>query len=132
MEVPTGAARSQWKCHECIKCFSCGTKNNPHLKLKWQDNFTYCAPCYSEKFCHICTKKYRDNEILLKCNECARWQHAHHEMIYSEEEVDSVADQDFKCVGCRPPKKIYRAKLTEKKENETIIDTQGKNIFTKY
>ena len=50
-------------------------------------------------------------------------------MIYSEEEVDSVADQDFKCVGCRPPKKIYRAKLTEKKDNETIIDTQGKIIL---
>ena len=66
---------------------------------------------------------------MLKCNECTRWQHAHHEMIYSEEEVDSVADQDFKCVGCRPPKKIYRAKLTEKKDNETIIDTQGKIIL---
>ena len=46
-------------------------------------------------------------------------------MIYSEEEVDSVADQDFKCVGCRPPQKIFRPKISEKKENETIIDTQG-------
>lgn len=96
-----------WKCDECIKCATCGITNNP-AKLEWQNEFSTCAPCWSRQVCFLCTKEYKEDEVLLKCGECTRWQHALHESVYTEEDADSMAEQNFRCSSCRPPKKVYK------------------------
>ena len=111
-----------WKCSDCIKCNTCGTTSLNNPNLEWQNDYSTCPVCWSKQACSVCNKDYKEDDVLLKCSECLRWQHALHEQVYSESDADSMAEQNFKCTLCRPPKKSYKP-LRVQNSNEIIIDT---------
>ena len=66
-EVPAGT----WKCKWCATCETCGS-NSPGENSQWFNNFTLCGPCNSAKICIICEENYEAEELIIKCNTCAR------------------------------------------------------------
>ncbi|CBY36242.1 unnamed protein product [Oikopleura dioica] len=116
--VMDSVPKDGWSCTNCRNCIECGNK----IHLEWQNDYSTCPVCWSKQACSVCNKDYKEDDVLLKCSECLRWQHALHEQVYSESDADSMAEQNFKCKLCRPPKKAYKP-LRVQNSNEIVIDT---------
>ncbi|EDV19552.1 uncharacterized protein TRIADDRAFT_33351, partial [Trichoplax adhaerens] len=67
-KVPEG----EWKCHRCVSCHDCGS-NFPGINCQWTSNYTQCGPCASTSVCPKCNKKYVNDDIIVQCNNCDRY-----------------------------------------------------------
>ncbi|XP_049336810.1 histone-lysine N-methyltransferase 2C isoform X2 [Astyanax mexicanus] len=94
--VPKGS----WKCKWCVSCTHCGA-TSPGLRCDWQNNYTQCGPCASLAVCPVCTRSYREEELILQCRQCDRWMHACCQGLNSDEEAENAADDGFDCTMCR-------------------------------
>ncbi|XP_056418192.1 histone-lysine N-methyltransferase 2D isoform X3 [Hyla sarda] len=95
--VPKGG----WKCKWCVCCMQCGSIS-PGFHSEWQNNYTHCAPCASLVCCPVCHLNYMEGDLLIQCQNCERWLHAVCENLFTEEEVESAADEGFHCTTCQP------------------------------
>ncbi|XP_072508255.1 histone-lysine N-methyltransferase 2C isoform X4 [Notamacropus eugenii] len=95
--VPKGG----WKCKWCVWCRHCGA-TSPGPRCEWQNNYTQCAPCASLSICPVCSRNYREEDLILQCRQCDRWMHAVCQNLNTEDEVENVADIGFDCTMCRP------------------------------
>nr|XP_005162602.1 histone-lysine N-methyltransferase 2C isoform X1 [Danio rerio] len=94
--VPKGS----WKCKWCVLCTHCGA-TSPGLRCEWQNNYTQCGPCASLTVCPVCTRSYREEELILQCRQCDRWVHGSCQGLNSDEDVENAADEGFDCTLCR-------------------------------
>ncbi|XP_036376198.1 histone-lysine N-methyltransferase 2C [Megalops cyprinoides] len=94
--VPKGG----WKCKWCVSCTHCGA-TSPGVRCEWQNNYTQCAPCASLAVCPLCLRGYREEELVLQCQQCDRWVHASCQNLNTDEEVETAADSGFDCSMCR-------------------------------
>ncbi|XP_051538392.1 histone-lysine N-methyltransferase 2C-like isoform X2 [Myxocyprinus asiaticus] len=92
--------KESWKCKWCVLCTQCGS-TSPGLRCEWQNNYTQCGPCASLAVCPVCARSYREEELILQCQQCDRWVHAICQGLNSEEEVENAADDGFDCSLCR-------------------------------
>ncbi|CAF0859220.1 unnamed protein product, partial [Didymodactylos carnosus] len=104
-QVPKG----NWKCQWCVRCLKCGStapgpSHNDSI-CSWKNNYTECDPCYSARVCSVCSKSYKDNELVLQCVKCERWSHAMCENIPNEDRINEQWNNDewtFTCLLCKP------------------------------
>lgn len=61
-----------------------------------------CETCHSLRKCPKCTKNYQAGDLLIKCQHCIRWFHANCENLLTEEQVETAAENAFRCSLCRP------------------------------
>jgi hypothetical protein len=124
-QVPKG----NWKCKWCVKCSKCGSRT-PGKSFEWKNNYTECALCFSTSECHLCEKKYTENELVGKCVECERWSHLSCKNELSEEEAEKqFTKQGFTCSKCHEEKlqkgkskqnMLKRSNFDENDQNESI------------
>ncbi|KAJ8396837.1 hypothetical protein AAFF_G00014360 [Aldrovandia affinis] len=93
--VPKGS----WKCKWCVSCNNCGA-TSPGPCCEWQNNYTQCAPCASLAMCPVCLRNYREDQLIVQCQQCYRWIHASCEKLNTDEEVEKAADSSFDCTMC--------------------------------
>ncbi|XP_045077482.1 histone-lysine N-methyltransferase 2C [Coregonus clupeaformis] len=94
--VPKGS----WKCKWCVSCTQCGA-TSPGLRCDWQNNYTQCSPCASMASCPMCTRSYREDELIVQCRHCDRWIHACCQGLNTDKDVENAADDGFDCTMCR-------------------------------
>lgn len=68
-DVPQGT----WKCRNCVVCVKCD-KTEPGVGSLWQKNYTECGPCASQTTCPVCTGNYTENDLIIECSTCARYE----------------------------------------------------------
>ncbi|OTF74387.1 hypothetical protein BLA29_001518 [Euroglyphus maynei] len=66
-EVPQGT----WKCQWCAICTNCRA-TSPGYRSQWQENYTLCGPCASQKKCSSCKSNYDENDLIIQCIQCQR------------------------------------------------------------
>lgn len=97
-QVPKG----NWKCQWCVRCLKCGS-TTPGRDCQWENNYTECGQCYSLNNCPLCQRKYRQDELIIQCQNCTRWCHGMCANIFTEEMAEKMSqDQIFYCLLCKP------------------------------
>ncbi|CAG0901310.1 unnamed protein product, partial [Cyprideis torosa] len=95
--VPHG----NWKCKWCAVCRRCGA-NEPGTNCSWLQNYSLCGPCASVTSCPVCLIEYTEDEPIIQCSKCQRWQHAMCDLIRNEKEAEICAQATYVCILCRP------------------------------
>lgn len=101
-QVPEGI----WKCKWCTKCGKCGSRQPGPAgsACEWMSNYSECALCHSMHTCASCLKGYKQDEIILKCEQCERWTHGacgEPGVVLSEEDAERLANDGFYCNACK-------------------------------
>ncbi|VDP21676.1 unnamed protein product [Soboliphyme baturini] len=84
----------------CSSCQLCGSSRLP--LLEYSGSVKVCAKCYSLYTCPICRADYRDEDLIILCEQCLCWSHSKCNGLLSDELVDKAADVGFFCLLCRP------------------------------
>ncbi|KPL93603.1 hypothetical protein QR98_0000630 [Sarcoptes scabiei] len=92
-EVPQGT----WKCKWCVICVKCQSKS-PGYRSQWEDNYTLCGPCASQKKCLMCKSDYLESDLIIKCLQC-EW---YCDSIENENECEIASSIGYNCPKCRP------------------------------
>ncbi|CAB1349775.1 unnamed protein product [Coregonus sp. 'balchen'] len=102
-----GAEGRLLACSQCGQCYhpfcvnvKCGA-TSPGLRCDWQNNYTQCSPCASMASCPMCTRSYREDELIVQCRHCDRWIHACCQGLNTDKDVENAADDGFDCTMCR-------------------------------
>ncbi|XP_048376953.2 histone-lysine N-methyltransferase 2C isoform X13 [Stegostoma tigrinum] len=122
--VPKGG----WKCRWCVSCVQCGA-TSPGFKCEWQNNYTQCAPCASLTACPVCSKNYKEEELIIQCRQCDRWIHAICQNLTTEDEVETAADNGYDCFTCR--QYAMTTPVTTSEETELSLVTPQFIVKTK-
>ncbi|KAH9514336.1 hypothetical protein Btru_028794 [Bulinus truncatus] len=95
--VPKG----NWKCKWCVQCMNCGS-TSPGFACQWMNNYTQCGPCHSKIYCPVCMDSYLTDQLIIQCQQCARWLHCECDGLHCEDDAELAADYGYQCIFCRP------------------------------
>uniref|UniRef100_A0A0N4Z2M7 Histone-lysine N-methyltransferase n=1 Tax=Parastrongyloides trichosuri TaxID=131310 RepID=A0A0N4Z2M7_PARTI len=137
--IPKGS----WRCNDCAKCSRC-LKNVPsNYDLSKMESL--CDVCYSLRKCPKCDLLYEENETIIKCYKCSRWFHGKCEDLITEIQLETAAENLFRCSICIPKQKddvtnivcvdnvMLNGKSTQKliALSNSVIQAQNMNLLAK-
>uniref|UniRef100_A0A0N5BY50 Histone-lysine N-methyltransferase n=1 Tax=Strongyloides papillosus TaxID=174720 RepID=A0A0N5BY50_STREA len=139
----TSIPKGSWRCSDCAKCSRCLKTVPSSYDLSKMESL--CEICYSLRKCPKCDQLYEENEIIIKCCKCSRWIHGKCEDLVTEIQLETAAENLFRCSICIPKQKedianivcvdnvMLNGKSTQKLValSNSVIQAQGINSINK-
>uniref|UniRef100_A0A913HX83 Histone-lysine N-methyltransferase n=1 Tax=Strongyloides stercoralis TaxID=6248 RepID=A0A913HX83_STRER len=99
----TSIPKGSWRCNDCAKCSRCLKTVSSIYDLSKMESL--CEICYSLRKCPKCNQLYEENEIIIQCCKCSRWVHGKCEDLITEIQLETAAENLFRCSICIPKQK---------------------------